>query len=260
MMNDVAIFQPLLYIGIDVTAGKKPFTLAALDQKRAVQHIFQANMDDMLAFISEQQKCWVAICAPYQPNQGLMKDERIRQTLIPPPAPARWRNYRLAEYILRSHRIPLTPTCGNEKECPRWIQKGFLFYKRLLQSGFKTYPTENAERQFLEVYPQAAFAVLLGHNPLPKNTLEGRLQRQLLLYELDINISDPLRFFEEITRHKLLMGNFPYEWVLNFAELDALVAAYCAWLAANQPSKTSLVGDPAEGQIFIPAVELKSRY
>ncbi len=260
MMTNQTFFPSPLYIGIDVTAGKKFFTLAALDPNRTIQHLIQTNMDEVLAFIQGQQKCSVAICAPYQPNQGMMNDENIRRNLIPPPAPARWRNYRLAEYILRSHRIPLTPTARDEKDCPRWIQKGFLFYKRLLQSGFQAYPAEKADLQFMEVYPHAAFAVLLGHNPLPKNTLEGRLQRQLLLHELDINVPDPMRFFEEITRHKLLIGNFPYEWVLNFAELDALVAAYCAWLAINHPTKVSLIGNAEEGQILIPAVELKARY
>ncbi|MGB9585984.1 MAG: DUF429 domain-containing protein, partial [Anaerolineales bacterium] len=122
------------------------------------------------------------------------------------------------------------------------------------------YPSDDEALQFIEVYPQAAYAVLLNHNPQSKNTLEGRLQRQLLLHELDINVPDPMRFFEEITRHKLLLGNFPYEWVLSFTELDALVAAYCAWLAANSPHRVSLIGDLTEGQIFIPARELKSHY
>ncbi len=259
-MNDKVIFPSSLYIGVDITAGKIPFTLAAIDQTLSIQHIFQASMDEILAFIVGQQKCIVGVCAPFQPNQSLMKDEQVRQKQIPPPSPGRWRNYRLAEYILRSHRIPITPTPDQAINCPRWIQKGFLFYKKLTQNGFIAYPGEDSKFQYLEVYPQAAYATLLGHNPFPKNTLEGRLQRQLELYEHNLNVADPMRFFEEITRHKLLLGNFPYEWVLTFAELDALVASYCTWLAVNSPNQTSLIGDQAEGQIFLPASSLKNHY
>jgi predicted RNase H-like nuclease len=126
--------------------------------------------------------------------------------------------------------------------------------------GFQRFPTENASHQFLETYPHAAFTVLLGHHPLPKQTLEGRLQRQLLLYEKNLHLPDPMRFFEEVTRYKVLQGNFPMDLVLIPNELDAAIAAYCAWLAHHDPSSVSLIGDPEEGQILIPIKEMKSRY
>jgi predicted RNase H-like nuclease len=42
--------------------------------------------------------------------------------------------------------------------------------------------------------------------------------------------------------------------------LDALVAAYTAWLTAHQPDGISLIGDPKEGQIVLPVSEVKSKY
>ena len=75
-----------------------------------------------------------------------------------------------------------------------------------------------------------------------------------------MNVPDPMRFFEEITRHKLLKGILPNEDLYTPGELDALVSAYTAWLIANHPEQVTLLGDPVEGQIVLPAAELKPRY
>jgi hypothetical protein len=66
--------------------------------------------------------------------------------------------------------------------------------------------------------------------------------------------------FEEITRHRLLQGMLPIEDLFEAEELDALVAAYSAWMAGNEPDKISFIGDPVEGQILLPVAEILSRY
>jgi predicted RNase H-like nuclease len=43
-------------------------------------------------------------------------------------------------------------------------------------------------------------------------------------------------------------------------QLDALVAAYTAWLAVEKREKTTSIGDILEGPIVLPVVELKDRY
>jgi hypothetical protein len=96
--------------------------------------------------------------------------------------------------------------------------------------------------------------------PFPKTTLEGRIQRQLVLHEHDLHIPDPMRLFEEITRHRLLQGVMPLQDLYSPGELDALVAAYTAWVAATRPSEALLLGDPEEGQIALPVSELKRHY
>lgn len=254
------MFQNSLYIGVDPTAGKKPFTYIALDGSLSITHKGSADISETLAFIANQSNCVVAICSPYQPNQRVMEKEEIRRSVSPPLKPGRWFNYRLCEVILRKHRIKVIPTPAREQDCPRWMQKGFQLYRQLVKLGFQPYPSEDASSQFLETYPHAAFTILLGHHPLPKNTLEGRLQRQLILYERNLQLPDPMRFFEEVTRYKVLQGNFPTNLVLLPTELDAAIAAYCAWLARNEPSSITLIGDPAEGQILIPTKEMKPRY
>lgn len=256
----VRMFQNAHYIGVDPLGGTKPFVFIVLDDQLSLVQKGWADLSDTLTHIGNYPNCIVAVCSPYQPNQRLLENEAIRSTVSPPLKPGRWLNYRLCEVILRKHRIKIIPTPDQEHACPRWMQKGFQFYRKLQQMGFRRFPTENASHQFIETYPHAAFTILLGHHPLPKQTLEGRLQRQLLLYERNIQLPDPMRFFEEVTRYKVLQGNFPKHLVLLPNELDATIAAYCAWLAKHDPSSVSLIGDPEEGQILIPTNQMKSRY
>ena len=140
------------------------------------------------------------------------------------------------------------------------MRQGFLLYRRLGESGYQMYPGELSNRVCFEVYPHATFCALLGVLPFQKSTLEGRLQRQLVLYEHGLRIPDPMEIFEEITRHKLLKGVLPLENIYSPAELDALGAAYTAWMVQNEPKNIFVVGDIREGQIILPVSELKSSY
>jgi hypothetical protein len=66
--------------------------------------------------------------------------------------------------------------------------------------------------------------------------------------------------FEEITRHRLMHGILPLDTIYSPGELDALVAAYTAWLAGTHPEQITSLGAPEEGQIVLPAAELKAHY
>jgi len=95
---------------------------------------------------------------------------------------------------------------------------------------------------------------------MPKPSLEGKIQRQLLLYEKGVRLKDPMDFFEEITRHKMLKGVWPLELLYQPEQLDALVAAYIAWLAIHKPETITTVGNPKEGVIVLPVEHLKEKY
>ena len=248
------------YLGIDPTAGGRPFTYAALDNELRLLALGKGDMDEVLAFVAGQRAALVAVCAPRCPNQGLMERPEVRERLAPPPRPGRWMNFRLAEYQLRQHNISIPQTCAEEKDSPRWMRKGFTFFRRLESLDYQPFPQADAAHQSLEVYPHACYAGLVGHLPLPKHTLEGRLQRQLVLYECRLNIPDPMSLFEEITRHRLLQGILPLDNLYSPEELDALVAAYTAWLAGTNAEQVSLLGDPEEGYMVLPVAELKNRY
>jgi hypothetical protein len=253
------LFSNLTFIGIDPTAGQRPFSYAALDFDLRMLALGHGDMDEILAFVAGQRQAYVAVNAPTRPNQGLLADPRVRQSLNPSPRPGRWLDFRVAEYQLRQHNISIPQTPGDEHASPNWMQMGFKLYRRLEALDYHPYQADEARRQFMECYPHASFTLLLGVLPFPKHTLEGRIQRQLILHALNINVPDAMRFFEEITRHRLLNGILPSEDLYTSEELDALVAAYTAWLAASKPEKVCLVGDPHEGQIVLPG-ELKPHY
>lgn len=253
-------FEHTTFIGIDPTAGKRPFVYAALDGDLRMLALGQGEKDEVLAFVAGQRQAVVAVCAPRRPNLRVMERPEVREQLTPQPKPGRWTNFRLAEYLLRQHNIRIPKTPRQEKDCPNWMRMGFKIYRRLEEQGYKPYPSEGDLHQSVEVYPHASYTALLGLPPFPKHSLEGRLQRQMVLYEQKINVPDPMRFFEEITRHRLLRGLLPEEGVFTPGELDALVAAFTAWRAALHPDEVICLGHPEEGQIILPVAELKSKY
>jgi hypothetical protein len=167
-----------------------------------------------------------------------MDRAEVRDRLSPPPRPGRWRNFRVVEYQLRQHNIYIPQTAAQAEDCPRWMQQGFILYQRLKHLDYRP----------------------LEHLPFTKHSLEGRIQRQLVLYKCDLNIPDPMYIFEEITRHRLMQGILPIEDLYQVEELDAMVAAFTAWMAGTQPDQVSMLGDSREGQIVIPTPEILSRY
>jgi predicted RNase H-like nuclease len=201
--------------------------------------------------------------APQSPNQGLMAQAEYRQKLGLPPKGKNWANCKVCEYVMRQHGIGLYLTPGEAAGAPDWMQMGFRLFDSLRAAGFQLYqPGLSAERVMLEVHPHGCYTVLLGHRPFRKDTLEGRLQRQALLYDEGLAVADPMDAVEEITRHHLLAGTQTFPGLHSHDELDALAAAYTAFLAARRPERVTLVGDEAEGQITLPVApgDFKDRY
>jgi len=252
------LFSPITFVGVDPTAGRHPFTYAALDQNCDLVALSAGEIDEVLAFLTGQQAVVVAVNAPPRPNKGFVRSKLEKQSLT--PGHLRGSDMRLAENELREHGISVSPTPSRSETCSAWMQMGFDFYRRLENAGFKQYPSEDASHQWLETHPHAAFCTLLGQLPLPKPTLEGRLQRQIALTEKGMGIKDPMEFFEEITRHKLLRGVLPMEYIYASEELDTLMAAYVAYCTVSHPQELILIGDKQEGQITLPVANLKERY
>lgn len=248
------------YIGIDPTAGQRPFTYAALDSDLRLLALGAGALDEVLAFVAGQRQAYVAVSAPRRPSQGALERPEVRAALNPPPRPGRWGGFRLAEYQLRQHAISCAPCGSDEAHSPNWMRMGFTLYRRLEELGYAPFPTPDGARQWLEVYPHAGFCTLLGVTPFPKQSLEGRIQRQLALFDQKLRLPDPMNLFEEITRHRLLQGILPLDDLYSPAELDTLLAAYTAWLAAMHPERTCTLGHADEGQIVLPVAELKEKY
>lgn len=217
-----------------------------------------SEMDEITAFVASQPCVVVAVNSPAHLCMGSVR----KRVAAHGPAHHQMRgvDLRAAEYDLRAHGIPVSGTGGNEALCPGWVQLGFALYGKLAELGFKASPHQGASHQWLETHPHACFCVLLGQSPLPKPTIEGRLQRALVLFERGVHIGDPMTFLEEITRHRLLHGMLPTDLLRSPAQLDALVAAYTAWLSVAKPSEVTRLGNRREGFITLPVAILQDKY
>lgn len=252
------LFTDSVFVGIDPTSGRKSFTYAALDKDLNLLALTDGEMEDVTAFLAGQSSATVAVNAPSGVNRGLVR-EKIKKEMLTPHQ-VRGAEFRMAEYELREHGISISGTPATAALCPSWMQLGFALYRKLGKMGFQKYPEKDSAYQILETHPHASYCVLAGQVPLAKPSLEGRLQRQLILYEHGVRIKDPMDFFEEITRHKMTKGIWPMDLLYLPEQLDALVAAYTAWLAVNKPDHISNTGDIKEGMIVLPEKELKEKY
>ncbi len=252
------LFTDTTYVGIDTTSGRKTFTYAALDRDLNLVALADGELEEVMTFLAAQKSATVAINAPSGVNRGLVRAKIKKEMLT--KQQVRGAEYRMAEFILREHGIAVSGTPATAATCPAWMQVGFELYRKLGKLGFKKFPDTESTHKILETHPQAGFCVLLDDAPLPKPTIEGRLQRQLLLYELGLRIKDPMDFFEEITRHKMLKGIWPVELLYHPEQLDALVAAFTAWRAVHKPEQVISIGDEKEGMIVLPEKELKEKY
>jgi hypothetical protein len=252
------LFTDSVFVGIDPTYGRKSFTYAGLDKDLNLLSLGDGEMEDVTAFLAGQKSATVAVNAPAGVNRGLVREKLKREMLT--PHQIRGADLRLAEYELRERGIAVSGTPSNATLCPAWMQLGFELYRKLEKLGFRRYPDPDSAYQVLETHPHACFCVMAGSVPLSKPSLEGRIQRQLILVDKGARLKDPMDFFEEITRYKLAKGIWPTELLYLPEQLDALAAAFTAWCVGNKPEVVTLVGDVSEGLVVLPVHELKERY
>ncbi len=244
-----------IYAGISVTGGRQPFFYVVVDGQGRMLTATGAEADDVLAFLLAQEAVVVAINAPQAPNRGLVR-ARMAQSM--PGRRVRGGNLRLAEETLHARGIQVGKTPGDTALCPDWMQAGFALYQKLGAGGFVFYPQPDAPRIMLETHPHAVFYTLLAQQPLARHTLLGRMQRQLVLVQQGLRLRDPMDFFEEVTRYRLLRADLPFDWIYESEKLDALAAALTAWQTDRHPGAITRVGDPQEGQIVLPVAALPS--
>jgi hypothetical protein len=224
-------------IGVDAASRRKPFTFVALDPGRKLRVIGKGDTVDILSYLAGLGDALISFSPPWKggkPAEGLPPG-----ALLPP--------YRLGG--LRQHSLLEENDPGTS---PTWMAPSLSLLSRLLTLNFSPFPHSEDARQWLEAPAESAYRSLLGVEPFPSNTLEGRIQRQLVLYDLELDVPDPMEFFEEVTRFRLLRSQLPYERILPQAELNAWMAAATAWLAVHEPSRVHSPGSPAEGLVYLP--------
>ena len=186
--------RPSIFAGIEISSGRKPYTLALL------------NRD--LSILMLQQ------CAPIDLLSALGSHEQI---------------------ILGLHR-PRLSTRSTRSRSQAWLD---MLDGHLTQLEFRPFDDALSPRQTLDTEPAAFFQTLADHPLQLRSTLAGRLQRSLLLFDQDLRISDPMDFFEEITRHQLLKGQLPMQLLHSPSELDALASALNAMQIVLQTDQVS---------------------
>jgi len=198
----------LMYVGVALaSSGKRPTVFTALDARGHSLAIGSGTLADALAYAAGASSALLAIT---------------------PPVRARWSRHTHADPAVEPP--PLLPESAEEEVPP--------LVATLQRLGYSPCDSESDSlRQWLETDAESAFEKWLGHPLLPGNTLEGRIQRQLALADLDCDVPDAMEFFEEITRFKLLRGQLPYEKILSLAELNAYAAATIARLYAQFPER-----------------------
>lgn len=242
---------PDAYIGIDLASSRSKITWVSLDGHLQPEAVRSGDLDEALAFVGQYAAAAVGVHAPRRLNQGIVTDPDRRAQLALPIRPGRPGEMRVAEYALRLRKLPVYRTPAQPDKAKPWMAAGFSLYRHLEQGD---------QFRVLEVLPEVCFWVWLGKRPLPRGSLEGRLQRQLILYEMGVDIADPMLFFQEITRHRVYQGTLPLDDLYSPNELHALAAAFTAWLAARHPERVSFVGDKGEGEIAVPVAALKNSY
>ena len=151
------LFDTHLFVGVDPCGGRKPFTYAAVDKNGRLVSLQEGEIDDVLAFLGGLQSALVGINAPPRPNQGLVRQENIRQNLLPLRTSGRSLEMRLAEHLLRERGINVAMTPSKRELCTNWAQLGFEFYRRIEALGYYPGPAENMEHLWIETQPHATF-------------------------------------------------------------------------------------------------------
>ncbi len=248
-----------VYIGIDIAAGKRPVTCAVLSDKLKPTKLEDMSLAEAVDTVLSYQTVICAVDAPISQNKGLLATPDYRERIGLPPNQQNYSSYRVCEYELRRRGIYIYNTPSERSDASDWMQAGWEFYERLRGAGFVEYPRPGT-RRVLETYPYASYYVLTGTRPYHKMSVEGRAQRQLVLYEEGVEVPDPMQILEEWTRHRLLTGQLNLENIHGHDQLDALIAAYTAYLVEKEPQHITAVGDIAEGQVILPTGELKESY
>ncbi|NTU75416.1 MAG: hypothetical protein HGA86_04775 [Anaerolineaceae bacterium] len=233
---------PANFIGIDLASGKYPFTFAALDANRALIAQGQGHMDDILAYCSGQPTAILAINAP-APLPGTA--EAAPAAKIP-----------AIEEVRAAHGYTQSRIVYDPDSAPLRLKRGFALYQRLFHMGYQPFSADEPAHTWLEVDAEACYWAWLGGPALDGRTLEGCQQRQLVLNNEGWPVADPMEFYEEVTRYKLLHGHLPFDMILSLRMLHAMAAAITAWMVVLKPAQSCRMGREGSRQLYFPVPTL----
>lgn len=241
--------ENLTYIGIDVQAAQKPFYYAALDNALEMIACGHGRMGDILAYLAGQSSAMAAINGPtwapqphhYVSQQGFFGDDHQ----------AAHGGLRQPDHELSARKLPVVPVPAVGKKIPLWMERSLELVQELKNLGYMAGSGVQADRTFFETSTDASFHLITEALPYDSRSMEGRLQRQVLLHEFGFALKDPMAFLEEFTRHRLLKSTLPLEQIGAAHELRALMAAATAWLTVNRSQCVEKIGQDIEGGMIL---------
>jgi predicted nuclease with RNAse H fold len=250
------------YCGIDISAKPGNQHLVTLHERRSggglelVATFYEPGTVEQTARTIQgfgRGEAVVAIDAPSGHRLDLLKTgSALRERLGVPEG--RYERMRVCDTLLFRRGLPLYPVPSAEQPeeaWHEWMRVGFSLFGALAGLGlFRPDAGDALEGtvehgalaggRVCETYPDAIFCALLGHRPGAKRTPSG-LQERIAALKL-----------------KGIVDEDGGLWRRTLDELDACAAAYAAYgLAAGN---ATWVGDPVEGVIVLPTLELKDHY
>lgn len=240
-----------IFAGVDLSGGRRGPTLAMLSTRLDVVSLERRSLTEAVEAIASCAEITIAIGCPPHP----------RTAAGGTPGARSGNASRAADAQIARRGIPVRRIPAREDEAPAWMRSGFELTRELFAREFTAGkgPWE-APRVLMETSPLGCAAVLLGRLPYGRESLEGRIQRQLVLLRERVGLPDPMDALEELTAHHILSGRMELKGIHEPGELDALLAALTAARAHTRPEMVSWLGDEADGWLCLPGKELLDRY
>lgn len=240
-----------VFTGVDLSGGVRRLTVAVLSPRLEIVSLQSLSIGDAVEKLAFGEEIVAAIDGSLHlsvsPAESREIDFGVALRL------SRLERARAAEAELSRRGIPLRLTPAVEGAASSGVRAGLALGRELAARGFKEgADARGSARWLIETQPTACFAALLGHLPLGRGTLEGRLQRQLILLCEKVELPDPMEALEEITEHHLLAGHLTLDGLRKPEELDAIAAAYIAWRAWKSPDQVVWLGREVDGWICLP--------
>lgn len=251
------LFSRSVFIGINPQGSGRSVSYAALDNRLQVMALGKGDPDAAVAFVGGQQQAVVAIQGPPRLNNRLLRDDSMNLEIPASARSKRKKDMRVVEDELIKRKFKVYKTPSSEADAKPWMSLSIDLYAQLAGLGYKFYPNEKSKLLLMESISEVSFQAWMGNKLFRKGSLEGRLQRQLGLYKLGVEIPDPMLYFEEITRYRIFRGELPESGLYSGSEIQVLALAYTAWAALTRPDEIQLLGDRAEGQVVIPTANLE---
>jgi len=209
------------YIGIDISSGRgHPMAFAMIDQDKVIRLLGRGEFEDAFAFLAGQ-------------SEGLLviNDPMLGETL---------RLQSIGDHNHSAHQTMGIPRSLYESMLTdTYTQRQKRLRKQLIQAlgelEYIPFPAQHFPKQFAVHHSEAFFLNVLNREPISQKSLEGRIQRQVALALAGLHVPNAMRYYQEITRHKLLTGQLPTNMVYTIGELHALTCALTAWLLEYQP-------------------------